>query len=146
MEIAAGVASIIATCFKVAKAIHSLYGVYSAADILITAIHSESILIATSLTQLQNFILRDSDAVEKHLTDSAEVRMAFDAALQGCLVVFSCLEKEVKKLNRGKETGDPLSWRSRISYVWKEGDMKELLQAIRGQQAAVSVVASLLQL
>ena len=39
-----------------------------------------------------------------------------------------------------------INWKKRLRYVWQENPMKELLQSLRGQQTAVTLLISLLQL
>ena len=57
------------------------------------------------------------------------------------MLVYSILDDEVQRLSAGGE-----SVFGRAAIVWNEDDMKELLQQIRGQQIALSLLIQMLEM
>jgi len=132
--------SVIAACLHAAKDLYELRSRYSDASITITAIYSESMIISASLSQVQGLLLRDA------LQRKPDLRSAFDTALTGCMVVFSCLDDEVRGLIGKAASGSDLDRMDRVRIVWKEDRMKELLQQLRGQQTALLLLIQGLQM
>ncbi|EGU80039.1 hypothetical protein FOXB_09448, partial [Fusarium oxysporum f. sp. conglutinans Fo5176] len=70
-----------------------------------------------------------------------EIWTAFETALTGCMVVFSCLEAETRSL-RSKNPG---VW-AKIKFIWNQDRLKELLGVLRGQQSSITFLLNLLEL
>jgi hypothetical protein len=126
-------------CIQSAKQLYDLRSRYKDANILITAIYSESMVIAASLSQVQNLIHQDTLKAKPQLLET------FDRALTGCRVVYGCLEEEVRELV-AKAEADELKFKDRAKFLWKEDTFKELLTQIRGQQSALSLLIQGLQM
>jgi hypothetical protein len=126
-------------CIQSAKQLYDLRSRYKDANILITAIYSESMVIAASLSQVQTLLHQDT------LKSKPQLLQTFDRALTGCRVVYGCLEEEVRDLVVKTETDD-LKFRDRAKFLWKEDTFKELLTQIRGQQSALSLLIQGLQM
>ncbi|KAF2128514.1 hypothetical protein P153DRAFT_376644 [Dothidotthia symphoricarpi CBS 119687] len=134
-----GVMAAIPQCIQSAKSLYDLRSRYKDASILITAIYSESMVIAASLSQVQNLLQHDA------LQNKPQLLETFDRALTGCRVVYGCLEEEVRDLVVKAEEDD-LKFKDRAKFLWKEDTFKELLQQIRGQQSALSLLIQGLQM
>ncbi|KNG48332.1 ankyrin repeat-containing protein [Stemphylium lycopersici] len=141
MEVTAvlGVMAALPPCIESAKQLYDLRSRYKDASVLITAIYSESQVVAASLSQVQTLL--DHDA----LRQKPELLETFDRALTGCRVVYACLEEEVRELVV-KAENDDLKFRDRARFLWKEDTFKELLTQIRGQQSALSLLVQALQM
>jgi hypothetical protein len=126
-------------CITSAKELYDLRERYKDASVLITAIYSESMVIAASLSQVQNLLQHDA------LLQKPQLLETFDRALTGCRVVYGCLEEEVRDLVEKAQRND-LKFRDRAKYLWKEDTFKELLTQIRGQQSALSLLIQGLQM
>jgi hypothetical protein len=126
-------------CIQSAKQLYDLRSRYKDANILITAIYSESMVIAASLSQVQTLIHQDTLKAKPQLLET------FDRALTGCRVVYGCLEEEVRELV-AKAEADELKFKDRAKFLWKEDTFKELLTQIRGQQSALSLLIQGLQM
>lgn len=126
-------------CIQSAKELYDLRERYKDASVLITAIYSESMVIAASLSQVQNLLQHDA------LLRKPQLLETFDRALTGCRVVYGCLEEEVRDLVEKAQRND-LKFRDRAKYLWKEDTFKELLTQIRGQQSALSLLIQGLQM
>ncbi|KAH7340024.1 hypothetical protein BKA66DRAFT_434941 [Pyrenochaeta sp. MPI-SDFR-AT-0127] len=126
-------------CIQSAKELYDLRSRYKDASVLITAIYSESMVIAASLSQVQTLLHHDA------LQSKPQLLETFDLALTGCRVVYGCLEEEVRDLVL-KAENDGLSFKDRAKFLWKEETFKELLTQIRGQQSALSLLIQGLQM
>jgi hypothetical protein len=96
-------------------------------------------VIAASLSQVQNLLHHDT------LQSKPQLLETFDRALTGCRVVYGCLEEEVRDLV-AKAEADDLRFKDRAKFLWKEDTFKELLTQIRGQQSALSLLIQGLQM
>ncbi|KAH7087829.1 hypothetical protein FB567DRAFT_355180 [Paraphoma chrysanthemicola] len=134
-----GVMAALPQCIQSAKELYDLRSRYKDASILITAIYSESMVIAASLSQVQNLLQHDA------LQSKPQLLETFDRALTGCRVVYGCLEEEVRDLV-AKADADELKFKDRAKFLWKEDTFKELLTQIRGQQSALSLLIQGLQM
>jgi hypothetical protein len=126
-------------CIQSAKQLYDLRSRYKDASVLICAIYSESMVIAASLSQVQNLLQHDT------LRNKPQLLETFDRALTGCRVVYGCLEEEVRDLV-AKAEADDLKFKDRAKFLWKEDTFKELLTQIRGQQSALSLLIQGLQM
>ncbi|KAF2994619.1 hypothetical protein E8E13_003372 [Curvularia kusanoi] len=126
-------------CIQSAKQLYDLRERYKDASILITAIYSESMVIAASLSQVQNLLQHDAIARRPDLIET------FDRALTGCRIVYGCLDEEVRDL-ADKSARDDLRFKDRARFLWKEDTFKELLTQIRGQQSALTLLIQGLQM
>jgi hypothetical protein len=126
-------------CIQSAKQLYDLRERYKDASVLITAIYSESMVIAASLSQVQNLLQHDA------LQQKPQLLETFDRALTGCRIVYACLDEEVRDLVDKVERND-LRFKDRARYLWKEDTFKELLTQIRGQQSALTLLIQGLQM
>jgi hypothetical protein len=62
------------------------------------------------------------------------------------MVLFSCLDEEVKNVSRYGRGNDTFSWKGKMRVVWKHETFQELLDGIRGQQLAINTLIQLLQM
>lgn len=122
-----------------ARQLYDLRTKYKDASVLITAIYSESQVVAATLAQVQTLLEHDT------LRKKPELLETFDRALTGCRVVYACLDEEVQELVR-KAEADDLKFRDKAKFLWKEDTFKELLTQIRGQQSGLSLLVQGLQI
>ncbi|KAH7386788.1 hypothetical protein DE146DRAFT_621234 [Phaeosphaeria sp. MPI-PUGE-AT-0046c] len=134
-----GIMAALPQCIQSAKDLYDLKSRYNDASILISAIYSESMVIAASLSQVQNLLQHDG------LQSKPQLLETLDRALTGCRVVYGCLEEEVRDLVAKTEAND-LKFKDRAKFLWKEDTFKELLTQIRGQQSALSLLIQGLQM
>ncbi|KAF2181767.1 hypothetical protein K469DRAFT_637902 [Zopfia rhizophila CBS 207.26] len=147
VSITAGVVGVTAACLKTAKILNELRPRYLEASATIAAICSESTLVSASLSQVQALLLRNSKVMATQLQARPELAATFDTTLTGCTVVFACLEEEVNRLDiKACKEEDQDSWKHRAKIAWRADTMKELLQSIRGQQGAITLLIQMLQM
>ncbi|KAF5716501.1 GTPase-activating protein [Fusarium globosum] len=140
LSIASSVVGLTATCLSTCKKLHDLAGEYQDVPAVIAMICSESTIISIGLSELQMKILRRDDLAQAWASKT-EIWMAFETALTGCMVVFSCLEAETRSL-RSKNPG---VW-AKIKFIWNQDRLKDLLGALRGQQSSITFLLNLLEL
>ncbi|KAL1608276.1 hypothetical protein SLS60_003215, partial [Paraconiothyrium brasiliense] len=136
---AIGVIAAIPQCIEAAKQLYDLRERFDQAAVLITAIYTESMVVAASLSQIQSLLKGTT------LQKKPELRTTLDQALTGCWVVYQCLDEEVRDLARKVDVND-LRRRDRARFLLKEANFKELLQQIRGQQSALGLLIQGLQM
>lgn len=108
------------------------------------AISSEMTLINASLSHIQTLILSKEDS-ESLLRSRPEIATTLDTALTGCMVLFSCLDEEIKNVTKHTRRLATLPWKGKMKVAWKHETFQELLDGIRGQQLAISTLIQLLQ-
>ncbi|KAF5714593.1 GTPase-activating of the rho rac family (LRG1) [Fusarium mundagurra] len=140
LSIASSVVGLTATCLSTCKKLHDLAGEYQDVPAVIAMICSESTIISIGLSELQMKILRRDDLAQAWASKT-EIWTAFETALTGCMVVFSCLEAETRSL-RSKNPG---VW-AKIKFIWNQDRLKELLGALRAQQSSITFLLGLLEL
>lgn len=126
-------------CIESAKQLYDSRERFHQATALITAIYTESMVIAASLSQLQSLLQAAT------MQSKPELRSTLDQALTGCWVVYQCLDEEVRDLVCEADI-DNLRKRDRVRFLLKEPSLKELLQQIRGQQSALVLLIQGLQM
>jgi hypothetical protein len=138
------VTTLITTCTKVARGFQSMLGRYQQAKIQISSICAECSIIRISLSQVEHFL---DNLPETTPPQNLEGRLGpcLDAALAGCSLVLSALEEELRNFGVNLESDAPLNRRARTSYAWDSSRMKDLLDALRGQHSAITLLFVLLQ-
>jgi ABC-type transporter Mla subunit MlaD len=141
LTITSTVISISARCIHTAKAIYDLRERYKHAGAIITSIYSQSTLISAALGNIQGLICKSPAAIQTTLQSRNDLEKIFDQALTGCVMVYSVLDDEIQKLYAA-----PDSVQARMQTLWKEQTMKNLLQELQGQQAALSFLLQTFQM
>jgi hypothetical protein len=141
LSIAAAVVTITTRCIFTAKDLYSIYEKYTHAQTTISAIYTESTVIAASLGRIQNLICTRPEILRSNLQSQPDLTGIFNTALNGCSIVYQGLNNEVQKLIMA-----PDCIHNRIQAVWKEDIMKEFLEQIRGSQLALTLLMQTLQL
>lgn len=108
------------------------------------SVSSEMTVVSASLSHIQTLILSKQDS-ESLLRSRPEIAATLDTALTGCMVLFSCLDEEIKSVTKQPRRIATLSWKGKIKVTWKHETFQELLDGIRGQQLAISTLIQLLQ-
>ncbi|RSL41096.1 hypothetical protein CEP54_015925 [Fusarium duplospermum] len=142
LSIAASVVALTGTCLKTCKKLSDLAGNYEDVPVFVAMICSESTLISIALSELQMKILRRDD-LSQAWASRTDVLMAFEESLTGCMIVFSCLEAETRQL----QSHDLFSmgvW-AKIRFMWNQDRLKELLNALRGQQTSIGFLLKILE-
>ncbi|KAK8232009.1 hypothetical protein HDK90DRAFT_293497 [Phyllosticta capitalensis] len=143
MEFAAAVISLSCKAVSVSKELHDLRSKYKDAAATIDAICNETEVVRASLSRVQRLLEKDH---AKGYQFDDELREIFDTAVTGCAVALSCLENETNKLAKSAKDGGGFGWRVKAKYLWKEEIMNDLLQKLRGQQGAITLLLQSLQM
>ena len=97
------------------------------------------------MSQIQAIILSKQNP-ENLLRSRPEIAATLDTSLTGCMVLFSCIDEEVREVSKHVGGKAGLSWRGRVKTIWKQETFQELLGGLRGQQLAVNTLIQLLQM
>jgi hypothetical protein len=148
LDITASVLQISEACISVVKALNAIRQKFRDSSLTLCAICTESTVINASLSQIQTIILRDPDRLQSQLTKRPDLSHVFDAALVGCMMLFASLKVEIDKMAIAAEqsTLGKLNWSDKFKVVWKEERMVGLLQQIRGQEIALTLLMQSLQM
>lgn len=106
---------------------------------------SETTVISACLSHLQTIVCRKQDLVQV-LDSRPELAHALDAALTGCMVLFSCLDEETRKITANSSQTGALSWKGKAKVVWNDERLWDLMDGLRGQQVAINLLMQLVQL
>ncbi len=109
------------------------------------AISSGATVISATVSHIQALILSKPDP-EYLLRSRPELAATLDTSLIGCMVLFSCLEKEMQEITKYATGKDEISWKGKVKSVWKQERFQELLDGLRGQQLAINTLIQLLQM
>lgn len=109
------------------------------------AISTEAAVISASLSQIQALILTKQNP-EQLLRSRPEIAATLDTSLTGCMVLFTCLDEELREVSRYARGNDSLSWRGKVKTVWKQDRFQELLDGLRGHQTAINTLIQILQM
>ncbi|KAF2669340.1 hypothetical protein BT63DRAFT_258973 [Microthyrium microscopicum] len=140
------VVKLTASCLSTAKALNTLRNQFNDAPMTIVSICSETTVIAASLSQIQSLVLT-RDNISSILRQRPEFASALDTALVGCMVLFSCLDEEVRRLSRSTSPAAraiTFGFRDKVRALWNNDRLKELLDALRGQQTSITLLIQLL--
>jgi hypothetical protein len=134
---------ITSTCVSTAIAIYDLKCKYDDAPQTLSSIISETRTIGASLSQIQAVLLGDDDHTLESRPQRSIALSNLRTALADCELLFACVNDEIQAVPVHPDNG--LSNRDRISFVWKRERYQELLDHLRGQQAAIGNLVQLLQ-
>jgi hypothetical protein len=92
-------------------------------------------------------VCEKSDLVQV-LESRTELNYALDVALTGCVVLFSCLEDEIRNitLDSSPTAAGAINWKGKAKLVWNHEKLRDLLDGLRGQQIAINLLIQLVQL
>ena len=144
LSITTTVGSVVMTCAKLVKTVNEIIGKFSDAPMTVTAIASECAVLSAALSHIQDLATQNADAFVSRLKSQSNFTTTFDTALAGCTLVFSVLETHLHDITKGKDPGD-IDRMGKAMAVWKEDNLKELLQQLRGQQIAINLLLTALQ-
>ncbi|KAK3377020.1 hypothetical protein B0T24DRAFT_701118 [Lasiosphaeria ovina] len=109
--VAAGATS---QAIAISKALYDATRRYKNAPLTVITIATKAQLVAASLEQLQSLLLRRDDLSDASGNAPIDLVSVLDTALQGCVVVFSCLEADIiQKLATKAESA---SWQGTCKY------------------------------
>ena len=80
------------------------------------------------------------------LQEKPELVDTFDTTLTSCLVLSTWLEKYMSKIKKGVLDNSGLSWEAKFKTLWNGPEVKELLEQLHQQHAALSTLVGLLNM
>lgn len=142
LSVISGVVGVISIDLKTATTLQSLQSRYQNASVTTAAMCSESTLVASSLAHIQTLFLDKPRRIETDFQSRPGLHATFDTALTGCMVVYSCLERELEKFASSVDMASTqgAAMKSKARLLWNEDLMNQYLTQLRGQQAALTLL------
>ncbi|OQE43743.1 hypothetical protein PENCOP_c003G03800 [Penicillium coprophilum] len=147
LSIAASITGIVSVCLKVAGSLDNLRSKLRRAHLTITALTSQCGAIKTGLSELQTMV------PQSHIIrEWPEIIATIDTTLTGCMVVLSCFENTLDKLQADDtDSGRSrisliLRWRSKTRIIWNEDEMRGYISLLQGQQSALTFLVQVLHM
>ncbi len=137
LTIASAVSSIVFTLVKTGRQLHTIFEAYKDAQHSLFMIQTECTVLAAALSQIQIHFSGQSKRI-KELPQN--IFDALELSLMGCGMTLSILTDEVGKLVGEIEISQTLKRSHRAKYIWKEATMSSLMQQLRGQSLALSLL------
>ena len=124
-------------CISTLKTLYRLHEKHRSARATIVAIHSE-ITVIGALMQFINVIFEHHhDFTRSRFVEHPELEQIFTAALAGCSLVLSCLDEDIEKFAADLNSEDFKGEKGELQTLWREDIVTDLLNALRGQHAAI---------
>jgi hypothetical protein len=144
LSVVTSVLSISTICVHAIKSLRYIRVRCADADLTVRSLCTESNAINTSLCEIRRLFMRDGVGMVADLESRPEVMLALDESLTCCMMVFSCLEVDIRKLIP-KDTRR-FKWIRKTKIVWNEQAMMGYINQLRGQQAMLGLLLQSLQL
>jgi hypothetical protein len=139
ISIATAASGLVFSVVQSGRALATIYGKYQDSQKCLFLIQTECTVLAAALSQLQMVFQRVSKQAMSRYPDN--VIEALDLSLVGCTLTMSVLNKEVDSLVENiDDDAAKMTKGKRIKYLWKEETMNDLLQQLRGQSSALSLL------
>jgi hypothetical protein len=126
----------------VAKELNEIRNEWKRAPVTVSSLCSQLKLTSASLSQIQSLLLNDTDVLQA----KPALVETFDTTLTSCLVLSTWLEKYMSKIKKGVLENSGLSWKAKFKTLWNESEVKELLEQLHQQHAAIGPLVGLLQM
>lgn len=146
LSITASVVGISAACASVVTTLKDIHDKYKHADLTVLSICSESSTVQAALSQIESMLRQDGDAVVSRFMEQPVLASAFDTAITGCQMVYSCLDAELHELAVAMQQDGGLDRKKKFKTVWKQDAMLGFQQQIRGQVLALNTLLQGLQM
>lgn len=139
LSIAAAASSLVFSVVRNGRALATVFEKYQNSQRCIFMMQTECTILAAALSQLQMFFSKVRGSAMSRYPKF--VMEALDLSLVGCTLTLSVLSKEIDNLVESvNDNAAKMSKGKKIKYVWKEESMDELLQQLRGQSSALSLL------
>ena len=139
LSIAATASGLVFSVVRNGRALATIFEKYKDSQRCIFMIQTECTVLAAALSQLQMVFSKVSKADMGQCPDF--VVEAIDLSLTGCTLTMSVLSKELDSLvDSVNSDRAKMAKGKKVKYVWKEEPMIELLQQLRGQSSALSLL------
>ncbi|KAI9780330.1 MAG: hypothetical protein M1839_006753 [Geoglossum umbratile] len=145
LSITTATVSLTFTFAKITKCFLVIRDTHKSASITVTAMIAECNMISTSLSQIPSLVLKNPVALSSRLALQSNLVASFEDSLIACQLTLSVIEGELEYVVGGEQGVGSLGFKARAKFVWKEYTMITLLGQLRGQQAAIGVLVSILQ-
>jgi hypothetical protein len=127
-----------------AKGIYALQSAYKDAPMTILNISAELSILTASLANVQS-LLHPRSTEDDFLEHRPDLAQTLDTSMVGCMVLLSCLDREVSCITSAAKKPGSLDWKAKMKTVWYAEKMNNMLVALRGQTQALGLIIQLFQ-
>ena len=145
LTIGATVAGLLTACGTAVTMCSGLITKYKTTPTILASIRAECITVKAVLSYVDGIIKRDVDLLSSQLKAHSPILEMFDVPLTGCVVIFSLLDIELRKLYDRSKDQETYNWKDKWRYVWNEDKAKTILDHMRGLQSALNLMLIALQ-
>ncbi|MCJ1284978.1 hypothetical protein MMC26_004315 [Xylographa opegraphella] len=142
LSMTVAITSLVMKCASIVKAAQDVRGRYKAATLTISSIATECVTVSTALSHLQNLAINDGSV-------DADVVNTLETVVIGCTLTISVLEEYILELITDKKVSNSADitskWTTKVKFLWNEVEMRELLQQLRGHQASITLLLTVLR-
>ena len=104
-------------------------------------LQTEYTTLAAALPQVQPLFAGGSSKRTREVP--VAVRIALELSLTGCTITLFVLTEEVGKVARHIEIAQTLERKQKVKYIWKQDTVSSLVQQLRGQSVALSLLKAM---
>lgn len=138
LSVSTAVASIVFTLVKTGKQLQTIFECFREAQHSLFMMQTECTVLAAALSQIQ--ITFSGDGRGKGREVPKTVLAALELSLIGCTMTLSVLTEDVGRIVRDIDLAKTLGRKQKAEYVWKQDKMASLMQQLRGQSMALSLL------
>jgi hypothetical protein len=104
-------------------------------------LQNECTVLAAALSQVQALFAGGGSKRTREVP--AAVLIALELSLTGCTITLFVLIEEAGKVARHIEIAQTLERKQKAKYVWKQDTVSSLVQQLRGQSVALSLLKAM---
>jgi hypothetical protein len=139
LSIAAAASALVFSVVRNGRALATVFEKYQDSQRCIFQMQTECTVLAAALSQLQVVFSKVSEFTTNRYPEF--VMEALDLSLVGCTLTLSVLSKEIDNLVESINDSDAkMSKGKKVKYLWKGESMDALLQQLRGQSSALTLL------
>lgn len=139
LSIAAAASALVFSVVRNGRALATVFEKYQDSQRCIFLMQTECTVLAAALSQLQVVFSKVSESTTSQYPEF--VMEALDLSLVGCTLTLSVLSKEIDNLVESINDSDAkMSKGKKAKYLWKGESMDALLQQLRGQSSALTLL------
>ncbi|KAK3323251.1 hypothetical protein B0T19DRAFT_476390 [Cercophora scortea] len=132
-------------CLATVRGLQTVFEKYRNAPQTVAALHTEVVAIGASMHYIQLILAKNPELETSRFYGDGDLAQLFLHALSGCRLVMISLQQQVSSLVGDMGQQGSTARKAKRRFLWKESSIKELLQTVRAQQAAISSIIQCLQ-
>ena len=143
LSLTVSITSLILGCAKITKVAHDVRSKYKRASLTLSSIATECTAVTAALSHLQSTML-SHNAVE-----APDLMRTTECVVTGCTLTLSVLDEYLQEVKYSEDSWptnpSTLTTREKITTVWNETEMRELLQQLQGHKSSIMLILTMSQ-